>query len=110
YRLFRGEAVDQDVVVPVGAQRAGKADRIDLDRRRALREQLLARIRSRAVEVEQDGDAVIADALRDRAQRVAADVGIEIEGGGDAPSDRAILAGLQAVGADLESAGMNPLP
>ena len=71
HRVRHGETVDQDVVVPVGAQRAGKADRIDLDRRRTLREQVLARMRRIAVEVEQDGDAVVADALRNRSVSVS---------------------------------------
>src|SRR5439155_25076789 len=71
-RLRQAEAVGEDVVVPLGAERAGKADAIDLDRRRPQREDPFPGVERVAVAIDEDGDAVLANALRDAGDRLLA--------------------------------------
>ena len=63
--LRQAEAVGENVVVPFGAERARKADAVDLQRRRPERKDAHARVEGVAHAIDENGDAVVANVLRD---------------------------------------------
>ena len=102
--------VDMNIVVPIGAKRAGEAHAVDLQRCRPHREYFGLRILRIAIEIEEDGDAIGSDALRDAAHVVGTDVGEMLEGPRDAFADRAGVGRNDAVGEGLETPAIDALP
>ena len=75
----RHEAVGQDVVVAIRAERSGKADAVHLDRRRPEREDLASRMDHVAAGIEEDGNPILHDATRRVFDRLRAHVDEVIE-------------------------------
>ncbi len=109
-RIRREEAVGDDEVDPVRAERAEVAEPAHLHGRRSQREDLAARAARVAVEVDQHVDAVVPDALRDARGGLVADVDEAVERTLDALAQRRVLANADAVCRDLEARAVVSLP
>src|SRR6185295_14476583 len=81
-----------------------------LYRRRAQSHQAAVAAGRIAIQVEQDRNAVGADATEDLFVRLRADVGEMLEGAGGAPTYRPGIGGPQAVAEGLETRAIDPLP
>ena len=100
----RREAIGDHVVEPVRAPSVPRiAEPVQLHGRGPQREDLAARVRGVAVEIDQHCDAIRANALRDRLRRVATEIGEMLERAGDAPAERPI-ARQQSVGERFHAA------
>src|SRR5207248_1696711 len=88
----------------------GKADTIDLDRRRPQREDPFPGVERVAVAIDEDGDAVLANALRDAGDRFLTDVGEMLERGPRPALEWIVVVGAQAVGEHLQPRPVDLLP
>src|SRR6185503_9873978 len=97
-----GEAIGDHVVVPGRPQRAEVPEPADLYRRGPEHENFGPRMRGVTVEIDQDVDVIVADALRDRRAAFLLDAGKVVEGTTNARTQRILLGGKQAVGEALD--------
>ena len=104
----RDERVGEDEVVAIRAQGPGEADAVDLDRRRPEREDVAAGVQHVAVGVDEDGDAIVADALHDRFVALAAHVGEVIESALEARPRCAAVVGAQGIAEHLDAGAIVP--
>src|SRR5438105_6937819 len=103
------EAVSKDVVVVVGAERAWKANAVDLNRRRAQCENLAASVDHVAAGVEKDSDTVVAHATRGLLEGFGAHIDEMVEGAREARALRASVIGAERIAVDLEASAIMPL-
>ncbi len=106
----RRESVGDDVVEPIRAERSQEAQPVHLQGSRPRHEDLRPRAQRVAVQVDQDLDAVGADALHRRLRGVVAGVDEMLERVLDAPAQRAVLVRPDRVGEYVEAAAVVPLP
>src|SRR5207248_500982 len=95
--------VPEDVVVPWCPQRPREADGVDLDGRGPHREDFAPRIEYVASGIEQNGDAVVTDALRRRLGVLGPDIDEAIEGALESRAGLAAVIGAERIGEDLEA-------
>src|SRR5690349_19382334 len=93
----RDEAVGENVLVIVGAERAGKADAVDLYRRRTQRKDFAACRQHIAARVEQDRDAILAYALCRLFEALGAHIDEVIESSNEASAGGTSIIGPERV-------------
>ena len=108
--LGHAEAIGEDVVVPFGAERARKADAIDLERRRSEREDTFSGVERVAVAIDEDRDAILANAPGDGGHGLLTDVEVMLEGRLGPALKRIFVVGTQVVGKHLQPRSVDLLP
>src|SRR5213593_4189469 len=105
-----GKAIGEDVVIPRRAHGARETDAVHLDWCRAKGKDVFPAVERVAVAVEENGDPVLSDALRNAGCRLFADIGEMLESRPRPALERIVVVAPETVGEHLQAGAIDLFP